>query len=148
MLFEHIEYWHWWVFGIVLIILELFVPGAFFLWLGISAAVVGFLMLLMPDMTWQYQWLTFAVFSVISIVLWRQFMLKRPSPSDHPTLNRRGEQYIGRVFTLNEAIVDGVGKIRVDDSMWKIAGEDCPVGSKVKVVEAEGAVLKVAVEPR
>jgi len=148
MLFEHIEYWHWWVFGIVLIILELFVPGAFFLWLGISAAVVGFLMLLMPDMTWQYQWLIFAVFSVVSIVLWRQFMLKRPSPSDHPTLNRRGEQYIGRVFTLNEAIVDGVGKIRVDDSMWKIAGEDCPVGSKVKVIEAEGAVLKVAVESR
>ena len=148
MLFEHIEYWHWWVFGIVLIILELFVPGAFFLWLGISAAVVGFLMLLMPDMTWQYQWLIFAVFSVISIVLWRQFMLKRPSPSDHPTLNRRGEQYVGRVFTLNEAIVDGVGKIRVDDTMWKIAGEDCPVGSKVKVIEAEGAVLKVAVESR
>jgi len=148
MLFEHIEYWHWWVFGIVLIILELFVPGAFFLWLGISAAVVGFLMLLMPDMTWQYQWLIFAVFSVVSIVLWRQFMLKRPSPSDHPTLNRRGEQYIGRVFTLNEAIVDGVGKIRVDDTMWKIAGEDCPVGSKVKVIEAEGAVLKVAVESR
>lgn len=147
MLFEHIEYWHWWVFGIVLIILELFVPGAFFLWLGISASVVGVLMWLMPDMSWQYQWLTFALFSVVSIVLWRQFMLKRPSPSDHPTLNRRGEQYIGRVFTLNEAIVDGVGKIRVDDTMWKIAGEDCPVGSKVKVIEAEGAVLKVAVEP-
>jgi membrane protein implicated in regulation of membrane protease activity len=146
MLFEHIEYWHWWVFGIVLIILELFVPGAFFLWLGISASVVGVLMWLMPDMSWQYQWLTFALFSVVSIVLWRQFMLKRPSPSDHPTLNRRGEQYIGRVFTLNEAIVDGVGKIRVDDTMWKIAGEDCPVGSKVKVIEAEGAVLKVAVE--
>jgi membrane protein implicated in regulation of membrane protease activity len=148
MLFEHIEYWHWWVFGIVLIILELFVPGAFFLWLGISAAVVGVLMWLMPDMSWEYQWLIFALFSVVSIVLWRTFMLKRPSPSDHPTLNRRGEQYVGRVFTLNEAIVDGVGKIRVDDTMWKIAGEDCPVGSKVKVVEAEGAVLKVVVQPQ
>ena len=148
MFLEHVEYWHWWVFGIVLIILELFVPGAFFLWLGISASVVGVLMWLMPDMSWEYQWLIFALFSVVSIVLWRTFMLKRPSPSDHPTLNRRGEQYIGRVFTLNEAIVDGVGKIRVDDTMWKISGEDCPVGSKVKVVETEGAVLKVVVQPR
>ena len=145
MFLEHMEYWHWWVFGIVLIILELFVSGFFFMWLGIAAGVVGLLMWLMPDIKWEYQWLIFALFSVVSIFLWRIFAGKHPVESDHPTLNRRGEQYVGRHFTLAEPIANGIGKIKVDDSMWKIAGDDCPVGSKIKVVEADGALLKVEV---
>lgn len=145
MYLESAEYWHWWVFGIGLVILELFVPGAFFMWLGIAASIVGVVLWLIPDMTWQTQWMVFAVLSVLSIVAWRQFASKNPVESDHPTLNRRGEQYVGRIFTLSEPVNDGVGKIKVDDSMWKIAGDDCPAGSKVKVIEADGALLKVEV---
>ena len=146
MFLESAEYWHWWVFGIVLIILELFAPGAFFMWLGIAAGVVGFIMLVMPDMTWQTQWILFAVLSVVSIIAWRMFAKKQPPETDHPTLNRRGEQYVGRTFTLSEPITDGVGKIRVDDSMWKIEGLDCPAGTKIKVISADGTMLKVEVD--
>lgn len=143
MLLEHVEFWHWWVFGIVLIILELFAPGAFFMWLGIAAGVVGVVLFLIPDMSWQTQWIIFAVLSVVSVIAWRMFANKKPAESDHPTLNRRGEQYVGRTFTLAEPINNGIGKIKVDDSMWKIEGEDCPAGSKIKVVQADGAMLKV-----
>ncbi|MCK4710234.1 MAG: NfeD family protein, partial [Gammaproteobacteria bacterium] len=66
--------------------------------------------------------------------------------SDHPTLNRRGEQYVGRTFTLDEPIVNGMGKIRVDDSTWKISGNDCDSGSKVKVTGIEGTIFKVECE--
>jgi len=66
-----------------------------------------------------------------------------PSPPTKPTLNRRGAQYIGRTFTLDEPIANGIGKIRVDDSTWKIEGTDCPAGSKVKVVGIDNTVLKV-----
>lgn len=143
MIIEHAEFWHWWVFGIVLIILELFVPGAFFMWLGIAAGIVGLLLYVISDMSWQIQWIIFAVLSVVSVVAWRVFAGKKPAVSDHPTLNRRGEQYVGRTFTLTEPISNGIGKIKVDDSMWKIEGEDCPVGSKIKVIQADGAMLKV-----
>ncbi len=50
-----------------LVILEVLSPGAFFLWLAISAGIVGVLVLLNPGMTWEYQILAFALFSVVSI---------------------------------------------------------------------------------
>jgi membrane protein implicated in regulation of membrane protease activity len=34
--------------------------------------------------------------------------------------------------------------VRVDDTIWRIAGPDTPAGSKVKVVKADGAKLTVA----
>ncbi|MES9843807.1 MAG: NfeD family protein [Candidatus Sedimenticola sp. 6PFRAG5] len=142
---ENASYWHWWVVAVVLVILEVFSPGAFFLWLGISAGITGLIMLAVPDLSWQYQLLLFSVFSVASIMIWHLFLKHHPTESDHPVLNRRGEQYIDRVFTLDEPVVNGLGKIRVDDSTWKISGEDCDAGSRVRVVGVDGVVLKIVV---
>lgn len=136
-------YWHWWVLGIFLVILEVFSPAVFFLWLGISAGLVGFLLLLFPSMGWELQMLLFAAFSVASIAVWRYYLKLHPTESDQPRLNRRGEQYVGRSFTLGEPIVNGYGKIRVDDSTWKVAGDDCPAGTQVWVTGVDGVVLKV-----
>ncbi|MCW8903801.1 NfeD family protein [Sedimenticola sp.] len=144
-LFESATYWQWWVLGVILIVLEVFSPGAFFLWMAISAGIVGLVMLLMPELGWEIQILVFALFSVISIVAWRLYLLKHPTESDQPRLNRRGEQYIDRIFTLSEPVVNGQGKIKVDDSIWKIRGDDCPAGSRVKVVGVDGVVLQVMV---
>ncbi|WP_338063185.1 NfeD family protein [endosymbiont of Riftia pachyptila] len=58
-------------------------------------------------------------------------------------LNRRGEQYLGRSFTLEDPIINGEGKIRVDDTTWKIRGNDCPGGSQIKVIGVDGVVLLV-----
>ncbi|WP_321528995.1 NfeD family protein [Sedimenticola selenatireducens] len=144
-LFESATYWQWWVLAVILIVLEVFSPGAFFLWMAISAGIVGLVMLLMPELGWEIQILVFALFSVISIVAWRLYLLKHPTESDQPRLNRRGEQYIDRIFTLSEPVVNGQGKIKVDDSIWKIRGDDCPAGSRVKVVGVDGVVLLVMV---
>ena len=70
-------------------------------------------------------------------------MDENPVISDQPNLNRRGQQYVGRTFTLDEPIVNGLGKIHVDDSTWKIEGNDCPAGTKVKVTGVDGVILKV-----
>jgi len=142
-LLQDATYWHWWVLGVVLIILEIISPAVFFLWMGISAGVVGLLVLLFPSMAWEFQMVLFAAFSVASIVFWRNYLNKHPTESDQPNLNRRGEQYVGRLFTLEEPVVNGFGKIRVDDSTWKIAGEDCPEGTKVRVIGADGVILEV-----
>lgn len=143
MMLEDLNYWHWWIFAAALIILEMLAPGAFFLWLGIAAAIVGLVAFAIPAMTWEYQLLLFSVFSVISIIVWRKYFKVQASDTDQPTLNRRGEQYIGRTFTLEHPIVNGLGKIRVDDSTWKIEGDDCEAGSKIKVTGAEGTLLMV-----
>ena len=39
-----LEFWHWLVLGVVLATIEIFAPGVFFLWLGISAGIVGILL--------------------------------------------------------------------------------------------------------
>lgn len=142
-LFQHIDHWSWWILAIALLVLEAFVPGTFFMWLGIAAGVVGMLLLLAPGMGWEYQIVVFAAISVASIVLWRLYFRKHPVTTDQPTLNRRGAQYVGRTFTLGEPIVNGQGKIRVDDTTWKVLGEDCDAGSRVKVIGVDGVQLKV-----
>lgn len=138
-----VTYWHWLVLGVVFIILEVFSPAAFFLWLGIGAGLVGILLLAVPDLAWEWQVLAFAVLSVASVLAGRSYLKRHPIKTDQPTLNRRGEQYIGRTITLEAPIVNGVGKIRVDDTSWKINGPDCQAGTKVEVTGVEGVVLQV-----
>lgn len=142
MNFENIAYWHWWVAGLVFLILETFVPGTVFLWFGASAGVVGLLALLLPGLSWQLQFVIFGVVAVIAFFAWRRFKPDRTA-EDQPTLNRRGHSYVGRQFTLSEPIINGVGMLRVDDSQWRIHGDDAPAGTQVRVVAVEGANLRV-----
>jgi hypothetical protein len=137
------SFWYWWILGLVLLILEVFAPGAFFLWMGISAGLVGLISWLFPGLSSEWQLLIFSVISVITVVGWRAYLRKNPVETDQPALNRRGEQYLNRVFTLDEPIVNGVGRIRVDDTTWRIQGDDTEAGNKVRVVGVDGVNLVV-----
>lgn len=138
-----VVYWHWLAFAVFLLTVELLAPGLFFLWMANAGLVTGILLFVFPSMGWEIQWFIFSMMSVIGITVARRFFRRNPTESEQPLLNRRTAQYIGRVFTLEQAIVNGQGKIRVDDSLWKIQGPDCPAGAKVKVVGAESVVLMV-----
>ncbi|OOZ41271.1 hypothetical protein BOW53_04645 [Solemya pervernicosa gill symbiont] len=142
-LLQGLDHWHWWILAVVLVILEIFAPGTFFMWMGISAAVVGLLVLVAPSTGWEYQVLIFAILSVSSVLVWRAWFKQSPEQTDQPNLNRRGHQYVGRIFTLEEPILNGTGKVKVDDTIWKIEGTDCEAGSKVEVVGVDNVVLKV-----
>ena len=140
---DSIDFWHWLILALLLIILEIVVPGAFFLWMGVSAGVVGLILWMFPDIGWESQLLLFSVISIVSIALWRIRLNKHPTESEDNTLNARTTQYIGRVFTLVEPIEDGYGKIHVDDSYWQVSGPDCEKDKKVKVISVDGMTLKV-----
>ncbi|MEO5362773.1 MAG: NfeD family protein [Magnetococcus sp. DMHC-8] len=140
---DQMNHWHWWILAILLVILEVLSPAFFFLWLGIAAGCVGGLVLLFPDWGWKAQWLWFSGASLVSLGVWHRLLKRHPTVSDRPTLNRRSSQYIGRTFLLTEPIVDGTGRIRVDDSSWKVAGADAPVGARVRVVGVDGTLLYI-----
>ncbi len=142
-LFTELNSWHWAVIAVILITIEVFAPGAFMIWLGVAAAFVSIVLALFPALSWETQFVIFAVVSVASIYGWRMYVRKYPSTTDQPVLNQRGEQYVNRVFTLEEPVVNGLGKIKVDDSTWKIEGDDCAPGTKVRVIGVDGVVLKV-----
>ncbi len=139
------NWWIWWSLALLLVILEIFSPGAFFIWLGIAAAVTGIINMLFPTWGWQYHVLLFALLTLVSMIVWHKYSLRHPLKTDEPLLNQRSAQYIGRTFTLKEGIQDGQGRIHVDDSYWKIHGADCTPGSKVKVVDAKGVILYVEI---
>lgn len=144
--FLHIEYWHWLVFGLVLLILEMFAPGAILLWFGVGALVVGVLQLILPGlMPPEIQWLVFSILSVASLVLWKSYAKKHKldQDDDSGSLNQRSKSLVGREFNLSNAIENGVGKVRVGDTYWRVEGPELPEGHKVKVIGYEGATLKV-----
>lgn len=143
---DQIEFWHWLIAAVVMIIIEMILPAAYFLWMGISAFVVGLLIYVVPDMPVLIQVIIFGVLSVVCLVLYKRHKKSNPNVNDQPNLNRRGEQYVGRSFTLEEAIVNGVGKIKVDDSTWKVKGSDMPAGMKVRVMSVDGTVFNVETE--
>jgi membrane protein implicated in regulation of membrane protease activity len=134
--------WIWFVAAAIFFLLELMAPGVFMLWLGFAAILIGIISLA-TVMSWQAQLIVFAVLSIACIPAWRYFARKVERPVDRPFLNRRADSYVGRVFTLDKPIVDGVGTIRIEDTVWRVSGPSMPAGSRVKVARADGAELEV-----
>lgn len=136
-------FWHWFVLGVVLLIAEVLLPTGFFLiWIGAAALLVGGVAWAFPGIGWETQAVLFGVLSIASFFVWRRFSPGNPV-SDQPTLNRRGHSYVGRTFTLGTPIVNGIGKLVVDDSQWRISGPDVAAGTQVRVIAVEGTTLKV-----
>jgi membrane protein implicated in regulation of membrane protease activity len=137
--------WNWIVAGLLLLIIEVAAPGAFMMWLGIAALLVGAVSL-MVDWSWQAQFVTFALLAVASIPLWRKFGRSVGRRSDRPFLNRRTAGFVGRSYPLEQPIVGGVGRLRIDDTLWQVRGPDAPAGSHIRVVAIEGTTLIVVGE--
>lgn len=143
---ETLTFWHWMVLGVVLVVLELLMPGIWFLWLGLGALTTGVIVLIASELPWQIQSVIFCALSVISIVIGRLIM-RTKAPEDHPTLNRRAEQYIGQVYVLEDATERGHDRVRIGDSVWRVRLADpaaeLSAGDKVTVTGVEGATLQV-----
>jgi inner membrane protein len=134
--------WVWVVVGVILLALELVIPGGFLLWLGIAGIVTGLAALFQP-IDWPFQFLLFGGLSLIAIVAWLRYTKGREAPTDKPFLNRRADVYVGHEAVLDEPIRDGYGRLSLGDTIWRIAGPDLPAGQKVRVVSTDGAVLRV-----
>ena len=134
--------WSWIVAGIILLALELVAPGGFLLWMGVAGVATGLIVLFQP-IGWPLQWLIFGALSLVTIGLWVQWQRGRKVQSDRPYLNRRADRFTGQEAVLDEPIVEGFGRLVLDDTVWRVAGPDLPAGQRVRIVGNDGAVLKV-----
>jgi membrane protein implicated in regulation of membrane protease activity len=136
--------WYWLVFGVVLVVAEIIAPGTFLLWPGLAAIIVGLMKALIPALAWT---ICVAVWAVLSVALVAGFVLYRKShPDSAPVslLNRRGEQYVGRRFTLEKPLINGKGEVRVDDTVWKaVSNQELNPGTPVIVTAVEGTALRI-----
>lgn len=142
--------WAWVVGGLVLLAIELLVPGGFFVWLGAAAVATGMLALAAGlgwtfglAAGWPMQWLVFGVLSLAGVVLWLRNKRGRLERSEAPLLNKRMARFVGQEAFLGEPIIGGHGRIELGDSIWRITGPDLPAGHRVRIVAFEGAVLRV-----
>lgn len=133
----------WAAAALLLLAAETLIPGAFMLWMGIAAAAVFVGVLLLPDISLLLQMFAFVVLSFVSIYLYRTWFRRVDHDSDHPLLNRRADQLVGRIIILDHAIVDGNARIKIDDTFWDITGPDLPIGTQIRIVALDGTTLKV-----
>ena len=89
------------------------------------------------------QWLVFGILSLVSILTWVRVTRHRKQDSDSPMLNQRTERFVGQTVVLDQPIVDGFGRLPLGDTVWRISGPDLPVGQRVRITGADGAVLRV-----
>ncbi|HLU13472.1 MAG TPA: NfeD family protein [Arenimonas sp.] len=132
----------WGCVALALIAAETIVPGAFLLWLGLAAAALWLLLWVLPlSVTWQV--VLFVLLSFVSVGIYIRWFRPRLSPGDQPLLNRREQQLVGQVFELEQAIVNGRGRLKIGDAFWTAEGPDLPAGTRVRVVAARDMALKV-----
>lgn len=137
----------WWLsFGIALLIAEMFTGTLLFLFMGLATVLVALFTWLLAPPGW-VQSLVFGGGILVAVAAWWHY---RPNPGDRVErragavgLNNRLAAYIGRETVLEEAIVNGSGRVRLDDSYWSVVGEDLPAGTRVRVTATEGVVLRV-----
>ncbi len=138
--------WNWVVLGFILLLLELIFPGVFFVWFGLGALLTALVSLLFYHLPWVASWevevIFFLIFSIIMVLIGRNFF-RRDRETDEPLLNRRTDQIIGKRVVLEEPVRDGKGRIRVDDTIWRIKGPDLPEGTEVKVIAFDNGVFTI-----
>jgi membrane protein implicated in regulation of membrane protease activity len=142
-----IEWWHWAVLGVALMVVELILPTMVLVWFGLGALLVAGAHFLFPDLSLIAKLLIWIISSVGLVVLW--FKVFRPA--HHKTLiGRSSAEAIGEVGLL----VGNVGPFQKSQvrfqkplfgsDVWDcIADEEIKAGERVKVAAVEGSILKI-----
>ena len=143
-----LEWWHWEIAGLALVVLELAVPAFFIIWFGFGAMLVGVVLLAAPELVLSAQIGVWIVASVAMTVQWFR-VFKR---SQHKTLvGTAAGEVIGEVGLLVSAVAPFErGKVRfqrpvLGSEEWACMAESAiAAGERVRVVSVEGSFVKVA----
>ena len=143
-----LEWWHWEIAGLALVLLELAVPAFFIIWFGFGAMLVGLVLLVAPGLALSAQIGVWVLASVAMTVLWFR-VFKR---SQHKTLiGTAAGEVIGEIGLLGSAVAPFErGKVRFQRPVlgaeeWACVAESAiAAGQRVRVVSVEGSYVKVA----
>jgi membrane protein implicated in regulation of membrane protease activity len=139
MLFENLNFMHWLVLGLSLIILELFLWTVFLLWIGASAITVSIFFYLMPDTSWPIQLLIFVILSLTTTNLAKRYY---PVKTVDDELHEKAKTFIGKECKVS-SIEDGIIKVQIGKSLWFARGTGLSVGQAVKIVGVDDSTFIV-----
>ncbi|MGH1439481.1 MAG: NfeD family protein [Cellvibrionaceae bacterium] len=146
----NVIYWHWIVFGLALITIELFAPVFVMLWLGLAAIIVGLLSLFIA-LGISTELVLWAVLSTAFLLLWHKFISPKMANRTLAGLSREAIiGQIGMVTTYSEQ--QGRGKLKfpapiVGNDEWEfIYSGKLQNGDKVQVADISGNSLIVKLQ--
>lgn len=84
---------HWMIFGMVLLIAEIFIPSFTIFWFGLGAMVVAVLLWIAPSLSFSWQLFIWAIASIVFTFLW--FKLIRPKMTDRTKAGIAKEAALG-----------------------------------------------------
>lgn len=122
--------------------LELVIPGAFLLWIGLAGIIVGILASLITIEP-EYQLIIFAVLAPVCSYMGKRFFKGLQDHAAAQLLSRRADSLIGQEFILEHSLSGGTSRMQVGDSSWTIKGPNLPAGTHVIVVAVDGNHLIV-----
>lgn len=122
---------------------EILTPGVFLIWVATAAALTAVISFLVPDLPITAQFLIFAALCLLATWIGRRWYRNNPVKSQDPMLNDRASRMVGKSAIVVEAIHDGEGRVRIEDSTWSAAGPDADIGAKLVVVSVKDTVVKV-----
>jgi len=138
--------WHWFVFGVVLMICEIFLPSFVFLWFGAAAVLIGGVLFLVPELSLTYQILSWSLLSMVLAIAWFKYL--KPLSVDKTKAGLSKEAIVGEVGqVISTPIADQRGKLRFSIPIlgaeeWQFISEDnVAVGDRVRVVDVSGNAL-------
>jgi membrane protein implicated in regulation of membrane protease activity len=142
-LFDQLHAWHWFVLAVILIVLEVTTTTGFLLGIAFAALALAGILMVVPDLSWDWQFLSFGVLSVVLTLGYRVYFRPDNDASDNPLLNDRAAQMMGKAFVLGVDL-DRSGADMLGDTRWALrsAGR-IKQGARVRVVAVEGMVLTV-----
>lgn len=128
-------YWEWFVLAGVLFLFEIVTFTTFFLFFGASALIMALLMTLFPAMSVTTQALIASLLAVFSMIMGYHFFKKRrigagENPND---VNARMSKYVGRTATLSVDAKNGVAKLQLGDTQWRVLIDEGKAGDTVEI---------------
>tara|TARA_B100000787_G_scaffold86249_1_gene63624 strand:- start:97 stop:534 length:438 start_codon:yes stop_codon:yes gene_type:complete len=139
LLFENSHFVYWFILGLTLILIELFLWTAFLLWIGSSAIIVGIISYFSPNISSLMELLIFIVLAVATTFLSKKYY---PVKTVDDQLHDKAKVHIGKECTVI-SIENGVTKIQIGKSLWFAKGSNLSAGQTVKIIDVESSTFIV-----
>ena len=139
MLLENLNYLHWLVFGLALVIVELILWSMFLLWIGASAITISIVFYLYPEVSAGLQVLSFVLLSAVSTLLAKKYF---PVKTVDDEITRNAKVHIGKECTV-VSIENGIVKVKLGESLWFAKGCEMSVGQKLRIVDTDSSTFIV-----
>lgn len=137
-------FYNWLILGAVLMIIEVASFTLLFFWVAIAAFIMAGISYVLPNLTLTQHLLIFSVLSVACVIIWHRLFKKTQDKLGDKRMNNRAERYIGRTAALIDDTDNQHGKIRIDDSLWRVqTDKDLTAGTVVEILSADGVILHV-----